>query len=219
MKSNSVYFKNFDKNYYTTGGYDDYLERFEKQGMNYAQRLIKIIKPEKSWNFLDVGCGMGGIVLALRKLGFKAWGTEVSQFCLKNSPARKWIKFGEITDLSFKDKSFDVTLTVDVFCYLNKREQKKAIEELARVTKKFLFIETICKGSPNSSQKLNPDPLRKDKSLLKERELIQLLKKKNFRPLSPLFKPEEKVDFNKIFQKLPSNEVFKSYFPKSFDEL
>ena len=209
MKNRFNYFEKFDKTYFTTGGYDDYLERFEEQGKDYALRLIKKIKPEKSWKFLDVGCGMGGIVLALRKLGFEARGIEPSQFCLENSPAKKWLKFGDILNLPFKNQAFDVTITIDVLCYLTKKEAKKAIKELSRVTKRFLFIETICQGSPNADQKINPDPLRKDKSLLKEKEIIDLLEKENFYLFCPLFGPDEKlvlspsekIDFNNIFVK------------------
>lgn len=207
MKSKLAYFEKFDRTYYTTDGYDDYLERFQKQGLDYVLRLVKLLKPDKSWKFLDVGCGMGGIVLALRKLGYRTWGTEVSPFCLKNSPAKPWMKFGEISNLPFKDNFFEVTLSIDVFCYLNKKEARQAIKELTRITKKFLFIETVCKGSPNSSQKINPDPLRKDKSLLSPRVIIYFLKKESFSLLGPLFSPEERVvlspvekrDFNNVF--------------------
>lgn len=201
MKSKLDYFKKFDTTYYTSDGYDDYLQRFERQGFDYVSRLVKILKPKKSWRFLDVGCGMGGIVLALRKLGYRVWGTEVSPFCLKNSPARKWIKFGEISNLPFPNSSFEVTLIIDIFYYLNKKEVRRAIKELARVTKRFLFIETICKDSPNSNQKTNSDLLRKDKFLLTPKEIIHLLDKEHFHLLSPLFNPVEKVDFNNIFVK------------------
>lgn len=208
MKSKVNYFRKFNKTYYTTDGYDDYLERFKRQGFDYAKRLIKILKPEKSWKFLDVGCGMGGIVLALRKLGFKTWGIEVSPFCFENSPARKWIKFGEISNLPFKDSSFEVTLSIDVLCYLDKKEAKQAIKELARVTKGFLFIETICKGSPNSSQEINPDPLRKDNSLLTSKEIFHLLEKEHFHLYSSLFSPREKVVLSPI-EKVDFNNAFK----------
>jgi ubiquinone/menaquinone biosynthesis C-methylase UbiE len=196
------YFEKFNKLFYATGGYDDYLKRFKSQGLDYAERLIKAIKAKKSWRFLDIGCGMGGIVLALRKMGYKAWGTEVSPFCLQNSPAKKWIKLGEICSLPFPNNSFDVVLTIDVLCYLDKNEIKMAVNEFSRINTKFLYLETISKNSPNSKQKINPDSLRKDKFLLNEKELISLLRKKDFQPLSILFNPAEKKDFNYLFLKI-----------------
>lgn len=210
MKNKPEFLKNFNKTYYTTDAYDDYLERFEKQGLDYAERLEKILKPKKFWKFLDVGCGMGGIVLALRKLGYEALGTEVSSFCLKNSPAKKWIKFGNICSLPFTNKFFEVVITIDALCYLNKKELKKAIKELSRITRRFLYVETICKDSPNANQKLNPDPLRKRGVLLTEKELISIFEKENFQLLGKLFKPEEKlilspnekIDFNYVFKKI-----------------
>ena len=208
MKNKLAYFKNFNKLYYTTDGYDDYLERFEKQGFDYAERLISEIKPRKFWRFLDIGCGMGGIILALRKLGYQAWGTEVSQFCLKNSPARKWMKFGNICSLPFPDKSFEVVIAIDVLYYLNKKELKEAIKELSRITRRFLYVEIICKDSPNAIQKINPDPLRKDESLFKKEGLISLFKKEGFLPLGKLFKPGEKLIL-RPFEKVDLNYVFK----------
>ncbi|MGB6838661.1 MAG: class I SAM-dependent methyltransferase, partial [Microgenomates group bacterium] len=116
------YFDKFDNNYYTTGGYDDYLTRFEKEGQDIVQKLIKVIAPDPDWCFLDVGCGMGGIILALRNLGFKARGTEVSAYCLEFSPVKKWIKKGNVCKIPYEDASFNVVLCIDVLCYLNKKE-------------------------------------------------------------------------------------------------
>jgi ubiquinone/menaquinone biosynthesis C-methylase UbiE len=192
----------FDKDYYSSGGYKDYLKKFERVGFVYAKRLVKVLKPKKYWKFLDVGCGMGGVILALRKMGYKAFGTEISEFCLKNSPAKKWMVFGDICKLPFQDNSFDVVLSLNTICYLTKKEAKKALKELARVSKRFLYIKTINKGSPESSKRKNPDPLRKNRSLLKKREIVRLLKKEGFKCLGPLFKSLEKIKFNRIFVKI-----------------
>jgi len=79
----------FDEKYFSSGWYSDYLKNYKKLGKFEAKRLVEVLKPKKSWKFLDVGCGMGGLVLALRKMGYKAFGVEISNFCLKNSPAKK----------------------------------------------------------------------------------------------------------------------------------
>jgi ubiquinone/menaquinone biosynthesis C-methylase UbiE len=190
----------FDEKYFSSGWYSNYLKNFKKLGEIKAKRLIKTLNPKKSWKFLDVGCGMGGLVLALRKMGHKAFGLEISDFCLKNSPAKKWMIKGDILNLPFGKESFEVVTCFDVIEYLSRKEIKKAIDELKRVTKIFLFLETIQKFSPNSYQKYNPDPLRKS-DLLSFGELISLVEKKGFIPLGRIFSIEEEFDFNCLFLK------------------
>lgn len=204
MKKNnhqSAFFKNFNKVYYTTDGYDDYLKRFKKEGKDYALALVKKLNPHSSWRFLDVGCGMGGLILGLRWLNFDAWGTEVSPFCLKHSPARKWMHFGNVCHLPFPDFSFEVVICMDILCYLNQKKVKKAIKELTRVAKKHLYIENICQGSPNSDQKKNPDWLRKDKLLISASNVTSLFEENGATFTTALFSQKKNVDFNGIFAK------------------
>jgi ubiquinone/menaquinone biosynthesis C-methylase UbiE len=190
----------FDEKYFSSGWYSNYLKNFKKLGEAKAKGLIEILNPKKSWKFLDVGCGMGGFILALRKMGYKAFGTEISDFCLKNSPAKKWIIKGDILNLPFKNESFEVVTCFDVFEYLKRKEIERAFDELKRVTKIFLFLETIQKFSPNSYQKYNPDPLRK-KNLLSFGEFVNLAEKRNFVPLGRIFTIKEEIDFNCLFLK------------------
>lgn len=193
------YFKKFDQSFYVTGAYDDYLQQFKKEGLTLALKIIKELKPTPSWRFLDIGCGLGGFILALRSLGFQAWGTEVSPYCLRHSPAQKWIRFGNVTHLLFPNNSFEFVSCIDVLYYLNHQEFKQAINELCRVTQNYLYIDTISPGSPNSRQNFNPDILRKNKYLLTIRTLKKIFADHQFFFLRPLFKSE--TDFNGLFVK------------------
>lgn len=196
----SKIFNNFDKAYYTSGAYENYLQRFQKEGEDYALRIVKALSSSSSWKFLDVGCGMGGIILGLRKLGFEAWGTEISPYCLKNSPAKKWIKSFPLTHLPFESHSFEVVICVDVFYYLTKKELKKVIKKLTRIAKNYLYIETICQDSPNAKQKYNPDPLRKQESVLEQKELKKLFADNKAFFLKPLFKKGEKINLGPLLK-------------------
>ena len=190
----------FDEKYFSSGWYSDYLKSFKKLGKFKAKRLLQILKPKKSWKFLDVGCGMGDLVWALREMKYKAFGVEISDFCLNNSPAKKWIIRGNVLSLPFTNESFEVVTCFDVLEYLNKKETEKALNELKRVTKIFLFLETIQKFSPNSYQKYNPDPLR-EKHLLSFGEIVNLVEKRGFIPLGRIFTINEEIDFNCLFLK------------------
>jgi SAM-dependent methyltransferase len=190
----------FDEKYFSSGWYSNYLNNFQKLGECCANSLIEILRPRKSWKFLDVGCGMGGLVLALRRMGYKAFGVEISDFCLQNSPAKNWMIEGNILNLPFRKESFEVVTCFGVLEYLNRKEIERALDELKRVTKIFLALETIQKFSPNSSQKYNPDPLRK-KNLLSFGELINLVERKGFIPLGRIFTIKEEIDFNCLFLK------------------
>jgi len=190
----------FGDEYFSTGWYSDYLNNFKELGKFEAKRLVKVLKPKKTWKFLDVGCGMGGLVLALRKMGYKAFGTEISEFCLKNSPAKKWIIKADVSSLPFKKESFEVVTCFDVLEYLERKKIKKALDELKRVTKIFLLLEIIPKFSPNSFQKYNPDPLRK-RNLLTYGELIRSMEKRNFIALGRIFNIKEEIDPDCLFLK------------------
>jgi SAM-dependent methyltransferase len=206
MKVSPTRFKNFNKSYYTTGSYEDYLQRFEEEGQDFASRIIKKLKPSPSWRFLDVGCGMGGVVLALRKLGFEAWGTEVSPYCLRHSPAKDWLIYADIRRLPFENNSFEIVSCADVLCYLTREETGGAIKELSRVTSNYVYLETICRGSPNNSQRLNPDSLREDRYLLTPESLRNLLVVNQLGFVESFFNPEEEIDFNGIFRKIRGRE-------------
>lgn len=190
----------FDKRYFSSGGYQNYLKNFKKIGRFYAKRLIEILNPKKSWKFLDVGCGMGGLVLSLREMGYKAFGIEISEFCLKNSPAKKWMIKANVLDLPFKENEFEVVTCIDVLEYLNKKENEIAISNLAKITKIFLFLEAITKFSPNASQKLNPNSKRK-KNLLSAGEIIRIAEENKMIALGRILSLKERIDFNCLFLK------------------
>lgn len=156
-------FSAFDRLYYTTDGYDDYLERFAAMAReDIVPALLAATGAQKEETFLDVGCGMGGVVLALRERGYDAFGAEVSPFCLAESPARAWMQFGDIRALPFADQSFDIISCIDMFQYLSREQMAQAAGELVRVARRFILFESMDASSPeNVSQELNPDVLRK----------------------------------------------------------
>lgn len=92
---------------------------------------------------LDVGCGEGYIIKYLRKHNNKIYieGVDISEEVLeiaqKLNPGVKFSK-GSIYNLKYRHTSFDVVLAIEILEHLE--EPKKAIEELKRVSKKYIIL-------------------------------------------------------------------------------
>ncbi|MDD5025907.1 MAG: class I SAM-dependent methyltransferase [Candidatus Peribacteraceae bacterium] len=201
VSAREAYYRQFDYAYYTTDGYDDYLERFEEEMTDLVQAVIDHVHPQPDWTFLDVGCGMGGTMLVLRRLGFEAWGTEVSPYCLEHAPSKQWMTFGESFHLPFPDASFDVLLCNDIFQYLTVEECSRSAAEFARVARHFIAFAAIDNSSPNADQSQNPDVLRRDSvNRLSREDLISLFTAHGCKVCITDMWPVE-YDFSCIFRK------------------
>ena len=200
----------FDQHYFEEENYV-YGEWYRDQAKIIVERMFRHIKPERDWIFLDVGCALGGIVEELRKKKFESYGIDLSRWCLKKSPVREYLTFGSVTGIPCADQSVDVVTCIDMFQYLTKKEMEKAAKELRRITRRLLFFECITsEDEAFSDPKENPDPERKDRSLLSEDGYIKVLeaagfrlKKKGFLPRVIKAKPyDHEFSFNAVFEVL-----------------
>ena len=91
---------------------------------------------------LDVGCGMGSLVRALLKRGIEAYGIDIasSPIAESNRLALGHYRNGSILDIPYDDESFDTVCSTDCLEYLEKGDISKALAELYRVTKRYLFV-------------------------------------------------------------------------------
>jgi len=105
----------------------------------YRALLIKLYLNPK--NCLDVGCGTGGLVRALRQLGIDAYGVEISPTALKlTAPSLKpFVKLGDINKLPYQNDQFDLVLTFDVMEHLERSKIRQALGETFRVAKKYIY--------------------------------------------------------------------------------
>lgn len=105
----------------------------------YRAILIKIFLNPK--RVLDVGCGTGLLVKWLRKFGIEAYGLEISEYILKvvTGDLKPYLKYGDIINIPYKDQEFDLVVTFDVLEHLERSKTKKAVEETARISKKFVL--------------------------------------------------------------------------------
>lgn len=137
----------YDKKYY----YNAYVNPWtHKSGLNRLYSLytaffcLKIpAQLSTKSKVLDVGCGVGNLVWALRKFGVKSHGVEPStaakQFCVEP----KYCRYGDYKKLPFRNNEFDLVYTSEVLEHINEKQIDFFLKECLRVSK-GLLINMIC---------------------------------------------------------------------------
>ncbi len=101
-------------------------------------------------NCLDVGCGMGYLVKWLRFFGIDAYGIDFSPYAkqLVERDIQRYIKVADVTDIPYKDDSFDLVVSYNLLQHLERSKIKKAIKETIRVARKNIFHKILTPESP-----------------------------------------------------------------------
>lgn len=142
--------KEFSKDYFDAGTsglgkYSSYeAERFYPAFTRMVAELQKTLPGKK---VLDVGCAKGFLVDELRKKGYEAYGTDISEYAIKNCPPGI-SSFLQVCDLNtdrfaFPDASFDIIICMGTLEYV--KNQDHALSEINRVLKKggILLMTTL----------------------------------------------------------------------------
>lgn len=169
--------KNFDKKYFSSGGYDEYETDVSSWISSMAKLIKKHLKGILKPNVLDAGCAHGYLLAELQnKHGINIRGLEYSNFAIRKADktVRNKIKQWSILTAVFPKNSFNAVICLDVFSYFTKDEAKRAARQLSYWTNKFIFFSSIYKHSRHASQKLNPDNLRK--TTLSQKEYIDIFR-------------------------------------------
>jgi ubiquinone/menaquinone biosynthesis C-methylase UbiE len=106
----------------------------EETRLNELVNIIKSYKPE---SVLDVGCGIGNLVLKLREEGIPAFGIDSAE-ALDFFWNEDYFSFAEATKLPFKDKMFDIVVSTDFFEHIPEEDIDTVKSEMLRVGKKVL---------------------------------------------------------------------------------
>ncbi|MBM3703433.1 MAG: class I SAM-dependent methyltransferase, partial [Actinobacteria bacterium] len=93
---------------------------------------------------LDVGCGKGFMMhdMALLIPGIKVKGIDISEYAIENTidDMKPHVRVANAKELPFKDKSFDVVISINTVHNLEKEDCAKALREIERVSKGKSFI-------------------------------------------------------------------------------
>jgi len=124
-------------------GYEVYIS-YEKD-INLARQSKAIFNPGFS---LDVGCARGFIASEQRKLGINAYGSDFSTYAISTADVdvRPFLFVSDCSALPLKRDFFDLVTCYETLEHLEGDSCRRAMDELARITKSFLWISTPCLG-------------------------------------------------------------------------
>lgn len=122
--------------------WNEYASNFSS---HYNEEMAKFIKDLamslRAQSVLEVGCSAGND-LKLFPQGIDVNGIDVSEIAIsiarENLPEFNF-KVGEATAIPFENESMDIIFTKNVFNYLVTTDIKKSVDELFRVSRKYIF--------------------------------------------------------------------------------
>lgn len=135
--------RDYFENYRGLGPYSEAWRHFTDP--DYLTKLIGIVWGKaKGAKLLVAGSASGELVGALRERGFDAYGIENNRAIHARTPKplKKYNKLGSITDMPFKDGSFDFVFETSL-CHVSPKQVVRAIRELNRVVKTGLVFGSI----------------------------------------------------------------------------
>lgn len=121
-------------------------------GFFYHSRFWENVIPtfQKFYNLsaensvLDVGAAKGFMLFDFIRIipGIKIAGIDVSEYAIQNSKeeVRPFLKVANAIKLPYKDKSFDLVISINTIHNLEKEDLKIALQEIQRVSKKYSFV-------------------------------------------------------------------------------
>jgi SAM-dependent methyltransferase len=141
--------RKFDKNFwdgdrkYGYGGY-----KYDGRWAILAEKLIELYNLQDGASILDVGCGKGFVLYEFKKLLPNATvkGFDISQYAVEN--AKEEVRDDLFVHLAqepypFKDKEFDLVISLNTLHNLYINDLKFALREVERVGKsKYIVVES-----------------------------------------------------------------------------
>ncbi len=124
---------------------DEVDESYRKNYRITRTKLNPLFMGELNRNIkiLEVGSNIGSQLSLLQKMGFKnLYGIEINSYAVDFSKSvTKNINViqGTLFDIPFKNGYFDIVFTSGVLIHINPRDIKKAMEEIYRCSRKYIW--------------------------------------------------------------------------------
>lgn len=170
----------FSKKYFTSGNYEDYLERFPKY--RSLSKDLLFLKRKKINKVLDFGCGVGFLTMGLREQGFDCVGYDKSKWAADYS---KKINANVTNDKDVLGHQYDCVFMLDVL----EHNSLKEIRKILSVKTKFLVVRIPVKRQCEKNYYLAKS--RRDKThitCMSKKEWIRLFMEEGYVELSRIKK-------------------------------
>jgi ubiquinone/menaquinone biosynthesis C-methylase UbiE len=122
------------------GGYN-YHPRFWKETVRRFREHYQLAEDA---SVLDVGCAKGFMMHDFKQLmpHMTLAGIDVSQYAYDHAleDMKPFIRIGNAKDLPYKDRSFDLVISINTIHNLDLNDCKKALREIQRVSRKNAFV-------------------------------------------------------------------------------
>ena len=117
------------------------IENESKHNVEFTKFIKDMATSLRSNNVLEIGCNSGNDLRDFPN-DFEVHGVDLNEQALeiakKRFPTFKFDK-GSITDLPFEESSIDFVFTHNVLNYIDEDDMDKAINEMYRVSKKYIL--------------------------------------------------------------------------------
>jgi ubiquinone/menaquinone biosynthesis C-methylase UbiE len=111
------------------------------ENMNRGLRMagIRMFRPSKGMNILDVGCGTGTHLELYQRYGCNLYGIDMSPSMLEVAQARLGeaarLELGDATDMPYEDDKFDLIISMLSLHEMIQQTRSSVIGEMKRVLK------------------------------------------------------------------------------------
>lgn len=139
--------KRFGKSYFDgtrEQGYGGYV--YDRRWLPVAKDIIEFFKLEPGAKVLDIGCAKGFLLQDLASHGMNICGLDISSYALNcaHHKIRHRLDIGTADALPYRDKFFDLVLSINTLHNLPKDRVVRALQEIERVSrgKSYIVIDS-----------------------------------------------------------------------------
>ncbi|MEK7572917.1 MAG: class I SAM-dependent methyltransferase [Patescibacteria group bacterium] len=134
----------YDSIYYKTRYVDPFHVRLRVANVYYLWLAFFCIiipgKLKKGSKVLDVGCGVGNLVWALRFFGIDAYGIDPSTSAKRYCRIPQYCQYKNVEKLPYEDFSFDLIYTNEVLEHIEEENLNRIIIDMSRLSKKMIHM-------------------------------------------------------------------------------
>ena len=123
---------------YGYGGY-----QYDRRWIPVASDIIKFFNLKEDDKILDIGCAKGFLLYDLAGKGnFDLYGLDISHYALRRTPhkLKARLELGTAEKLPYKDKYFDLVISINTIHNLPRANCIKALQEIERVSKGKSYV-------------------------------------------------------------------------------